>query len=70
MSGSSYPKFKNDRGGFGEIASLAVAIILAGLLVRMPDALALPSFARQTGQPCATCHTAFPQLTPYGRRIS
>ena len=32
-------------------------------------AAALPSFARQTGQPCATCHTAFPQLTPYGRRF-
>jgi hypothetical protein len=28
---------------------------------------AVPSFARQTGQPCATCHTAFPELTPYGR---
>jgi len=32
-------------------------------------AAALPSLARQTGQPCATCHTAFPQLTPYGRRF-
>src|SRR6202162_1711498 len=30
---------------------------------------ALPSFARQTGQPCATCHTAFPELTPYGREF-
>jgi hypothetical protein len=27
----------------------------------------LPSFARQTGQPCSTCHTDFPGLTPYGR---
>ena len=33
------------------------------------DASALPSFARQTGQTCSTCHTAFPQLTPYGRRF-
>ena len=32
-------------------------------------ASALPSFARQTGQTCSTCHTAFPQLTPYGRRF-
>ena len=33
------------------------------------QALALPSFAVQTGQPCATCHIgAFgPQLTPQGR---
>ncbi len=32
-------------------------------------ALAIPSFAAQTGQPCAACHIgAFgPQLTPYGR---
>src|SRR5664279_6599119 len=32
-----------------------------------PPANALPSFARQTGQPCGTCHTDFPYLTPYGR---
>jgi hypothetical protein len=30
---------------------------------------ALPSFARQTGQPCGTCHTDFPGLTPFGRRF-
>ena len=28
---------------------------------------ALPSYARQTGQPCGTCHTDYPGLTPYGR---
>jgi hypothetical protein len=34
-------------------------------------ASAVPSFARQTGQPCATCHIgAFgPQLTAYGRQF-
>ena len=30
---------------------------------------ALPGYARQTGQPCAACHTAFPELTPFGRRF-
>jgi len=35
----------------------------------LTPASALPSFARQTGQPCAACHTAFPQLTPFGRRF-
>ncbi len=32
-------------------------------------AAALPSYARQTGQTCSACHTAFPQLTPFGRRF-
>jgi hypothetical protein len=42
---------------------------LAGFLVigfERP-AQALPSYARQTGQPCGTCHTDFAGLTPYGR---
>ena len=34
-----------------------------------PTAQALPSFARQTGQPCGACHTDFAGLTPYGRRF-
>jgi hypothetical protein len=55
--------------GFGGVASLAAAMVVGGVLIKTPDALALPSYARQTGQPCATCHTAFPQLTPYGRRF-
>src|SRR6516165_819679 len=33
------------------------------------SAHALPSFARQTGQPCGTCHTDYPALTPFGRRF-
>jgi hypothetical protein len=32
-------------------------------------AQAVPSFARQTGMPCAACHTVFPELTPFGRRF-
>jgi hypothetical protein len=28
---------------------------------------ALPSFARQTGMDCITCHTLWPELTPFGR---
>ena len=31
------------------------------------DAQAVPSFARQSGMSCATCHTVFPELTPFGR---
>jgi hypothetical protein len=45
-----------------------LAAMLASLLTTTP-AVAVPSFAIQTGQPCAACHIgAFgPQLTPYGR---
>ena len=39
------------------------------IVVYTPPALALPSFARQTGQPCGTCHTDYAGLTPYGRRF-
>ena len=45
----------------GVVAMGAAAIGLSG------PAQALPSFARQTGQPCGTCHTDYPGLTPYGR---
>ncbi len=32
-------------------------------------AMAVPSFARQTGMACAACHTVFPELTPFGREF-
>lgn len=31
------------------------------------NALAVPSYSRQTGLPCETCHTVAPQLTAFGR---
>ncbi|MGZ3596844.1 MAG: hypothetical protein ACXWMS_03255, partial [Syntrophales bacterium] len=31
------------------------------------NAYSVPSFKRQTGMACATCHTVFPELTPFGR---
>jgi hypothetical protein len=45
------------------------ALLGVALIVAAPAANALPSFARQTGQPCGTCHTDFPALTPFGRRF-
>ena len=47
--------------------ALFAAFALSSLFVS-DRAGAVPSFARQTGQPCASCHTAFPELTPFGRR--
>src|SRR5215470_19849061 len=46
-----------------------VALGAIGDVLLVAPAQALPSFARQTGQPCGTCHTDFPALTPYGRRF-
>jgi hypothetical protein len=43
-------------------------ITLFGVLVTVPgSALAVPSFARQTGYTCSQCHTTPPQLTQEGR---
>ncbi len=52
-------------------AALALTVVVAAALTfgATSPANALPSFARQTGQPCGTCHTDFPALTPYGRRF-
>lgn len=67
-----------DCGVFGRVfgscrllVAAAVLVVLVGFLTIgfAPPAQALPSFARQTGQPCGTCHTDFPALTPYGRRF-
>jgi hypothetical protein len=57
-------------GASAAVAALALfaAFALSSLLATGP-AHAVPSFARQTGQPCAACHTAFPELTPFGRRF-
>lgn len=47
---------------------LPIGGILLSLLLA-PAAQAVPSFARQTGVSCASCHTAFPQLTAFGRQF-
>ena len=58
--------------GFDPARSLGAALILFVFVIEMvspQEAFALPSFARQTGLGCGTCHTEFPQLTPFGRRF-
>ncbi len=46
-------------------------VALAGLVLYSASALAVPSFARQTGQACTGCHVGGfgPQLTPFGRQF-
>jgi hypothetical protein len=43
------------------------AYILLGIVLLPTNANAVPSYARQTGMPCAACHTTAPELTPFGR---
>jgi hypothetical protein len=51
------------------LISRLLLVVLLSAVMRTNPAIALPSFAIQTGQPCAACHIgAFgPQLTPFGR---
>jgi hypothetical protein len=45
---------------------LAIAWLL---IVFKPEAQAVPSYSRQTGLCCATCHFAPPELTAFGRKF-
>lgn len=48
---------------------LCRAVLLLALVLSVPAARAVPSYARQTGLPCASCHTTSfgPNLTPLGQ---
>lgn len=50
-------------------AIVPVLMIAAVLLLYKPNAHAVPSYSRQTGLACATCHYAPPELTPFGRKF-
>src|SRR6202163_2797314 len=63
-------RFTRPFGNIGVFAAVVFVVVAAGSLLGFaPPAQALQSSARQTGQPCGTCHTDFPALTPYGRRF-
>ena len=49
------------------IATAIAFIVGIVVLLQAGSALAVPSFARQTGLACESCHTVFPELTPFGR---
>lgn len=46
-----------------------IPAIVGMFLLFSPDAHAVPSYARQTGLPCAVCHTTYPELTSFGRQF-
>ena len=57
------------RFGLPLVAAAALLVAAFFIIEFAAPARALPSYARQTGQPCGTCHTDFAGLTPYGRRF-
>src|SRR5579859_1038427 len=67
------PAFPSRRRGRKEVSFRPIAgfLFFVSLVIGMAprQASAVPAYARQTGQPCQTCHVgAFgPQLTPFGR---
>ncbi|MBI1395909.1 MAG: cytochrome C [Betaproteobacteria bacterium] len=50
------------------LTAVAAVAVVAGSAFST-NALAVPSFGRQTGMACEACHTVFPELTPFGRRF-
>src|SRR6202035_1498148 len=54
-------------------SALAVSLALAGtfalILLACRDIRAVPSYSRQTGLPCASCHYAPPELNAFGRKF-
>lgn len=67
MQRLGFSRIINCGGVFAALSLVGFAALLT--IGTTSPANALPSFARQTGQPCGTCHTDFPALTPYGRRF-
>ena len=46
------------------------SVFFIAFLSSMPRiSQAVPSYARQTGLPCAACHTTYPELTAFGRNF-
>jgi len=62
---------ESGRGRAARVAMRAAAVMAILAVLTFRDALAVPSFARQTGMPCSQCHTLSfgPALTDYGRQF-
>src|ERR1700693_4421393 len=56
-----------DRNSIAQRTAILMGAVTAGIFLMTPSALAVPSFARQTGLSCEACHTVFPELTHFGR---
>lgn len=50
-------------------ATQAVFLVVAPILLFHSESLAVPSYSRQTGMACSSCHYSPPELTPFGRKF-
>ncbi len=58
----------NQKSDFhGTMVFCAFFTLFLSLFFQVPTASAVPSFARQTGFPCKSCHMTPPELTALGR---
>jgi hypothetical protein len=59
----------NDRKPYfrGALAIIGFFALFVVIFLRVPKAAAVPSYARQTGFPCKSCHLTPPELTALGR---
>ena len=58
----------NGAGSTAVLMAAGMAVVLGAVfLSAVPNVQAVPSFSRQTGLACSTCHSTFPELTPFGR---
>lgn len=64
-----WPRFARSRRRTSRPLLALIGSLVGAVLLAPREGGALPLYARQTGQPCAACHTAFPELTPFGRRF-
>ncbi len=63
-------KARQDASPSRPIRALLHAWLLgAALALAAAQALAIPSFTRQTGVTCSGCHTVFPELNGFGRQF-
>jgi len=48
---------------------LKLSVMLSLVFLWIPGANAVPSYSRQTGLACSSCHYTPPELTPFGRKF-
>ena len=62
-------RFRTKKVGTSLLAAVPIMALLGFAASNPPNALAVPSYARQTGLACSGCHYTPPELNPAGRRF-